>query len=213
MTGVVLIFIIMLGTMYLGIATATEAAGMGVFAALVVLYLRKRLTWRAVKEALGETALVTSFIMFLVIGAKYLSWSLNYLRIPQNTIGPLSNLSTNPYMIIIIFQLVYIVLGCFLDTLGMMFITMPIFLPVLRALGFDPIWFGILFCINAEIGQITPPMGIVLYVVKGISPPEVSLGDVLWGSFPFCVAAFAEIILIMFFPQIAMFLPNAMFGS
>ncbi len=213
MIGPLLIVFSVIGTIILGIATVTEASVMGSIMAVIPVIIRKKFSMKSFSEVLHQTVLTTSFIVFIMIGAKLFSWVLSYFMIPQHIVEWVATFSVSPIMLIIMFQVLYFILGMFLDTIGQIFITMPIILPILLNLGFSPIWFGVMFFINVEMGMITPPYGIILYVLKGIAPPQVSINDIVWGSAPFFVADISAIALIMAFPAIALWLPGVIFGG
>lgn len=206
----VVIIISLMGTIYFGIATVTEAAAIGAFASFLIAATSKRVSIDSLKHALLETVKATSFIMFIAVGGKMLSFTLTYMGIPQKLVEILFRESLDRYLIIIGMQLIYVVLGMFIDAIGMIVITMPIYFPILLALDFSPIWFGIMLLINVEIGLVTPPFALNVYIVKG-ARPEIPLTEIFKGSLIFIVAAVFMIALLMVFPDIALWLPNKMY--
>lgn len=206
----VVIVVAMMGTIYLGITTVTEAAGLGAAVTFFMALFSGRLTWKVFTHSILETVRTSSFIMFIAVSGKLLSLVLTYFDIPQNIVRIILELSLNRYMIIIMMMLLYVVLGMFIDAIGMIVITMPIFLPILLALDFSPIWFGILLFINIEIALVSPPFALNVYIVKGAAP-DIPLKEIFLGSFVFMIAAIFMIALVMIFPQIALWLPSTMF--
>ncbi len=193
-----------------------EAAGIGAFLSLLIGVGLRRLTWKKILDACVATALTTSFMMLLAGGGKLFSHVLSFFLIPQNlTAYVVANLQVSPIMVVVGFQLIYILLGMFLDPLAMIFIGMPVMAPILTYYGFDLVWFGVLLMINIELAIITPPVGYHLYVVKGIADAEmgpgiVKLADVLKGGLTFCIADCVCLALVVIFPQIALWLPGLM---
>jgi tripartite ATP-independent transporter DctM subunit len=204
------IIISMMGTIYFGIATVTEAAALGAAAAFIMALLSKRLTRQVFTKTIFDTVKTAAFIMFIAVGGKMLGFTLTYFGIPQKVSDIILESHLNRYMIIIMMMLFYIVLGMFIDAIGMIVITMPIYFPILLALGFDPIWFGIMLLINIEIGLVSPPFALNVYIVKGACP-ELPLKEIFSGSLVFISAAVFMIALIMIYPEIALWLPRQMY--
>ncbi|MBI2832761.1 MAG: TRAP transporter large permease subunit [Chloroflexi bacterium] len=211
--GPMLVAFAVLGTIMLGIATVTEASVMGAVMALILVVIRRRYNGGLLRHALRQTIITTTFIVFIIVGAKLFSWVLNYSTIPQYIVEAVADLPVTPTQLIILFMVMYFILGMFLDTIGQIFITMPIILPILLSLGYSPLWFGILFFINVEMGMVTPPYGIILYVLKGIVPDNISMGDIIRGSIVFFLGDITTLTLVMAFPAIALWLPGVIFGS
>lgn len=203
------IILAVLVTIYTGVATVTEAAGLGTLAALVMALASKRFSRHVFRQTLADSLKTSAFIMFLAVAGKFLSWVLTYYMIPQNLVRVVVESGMSGYMFIVITQLIYLVLGCFIDAFGMIVITMPIYYPILLALGFDPYWFGVLLFINIEVALQTPPFGISLYIIRGVTP-QISLADIMWGAFIFDIAELAAIGIVMAFPAIALWLPSTM---
>lgn len=208
--GPIVIVLAVLGTIYFGVATVTEAAAMGAAAALFMSIASKRLTWKLFVHTILETVKVSTFIVFIAVAGKMLSWVLTYYQIPQNIVNILLKAELNRYTIIIVMMLVYLGMGMFIDAIGMIVVTMPILFPILLALDFSPIWFGVLLFINIEMALVTPPLGFNIYIVRGNSP-QIPLKDIFLGAFTFCIADISMIGLVMIFPQLALWLPDAMF--
>ena len=208
-----LIVFSVLGLIFMGITTVTEASATGAITAFILLVFRRRSTWyRFFTESLRQTVLTTTFILFIIVGAKLFSWVLNYFMIPHHLVGIIVDLSVSPLTLIIIFMLLYLFLGMFIDTMGQIFITMPIVIPIVIALDFSPIWFGILFLLCVEVGQISPPFGMIPYIIKGIAPTGITLSDVLRGYLTsYFLADLAVLALLLTFPVLALWLPGIMY--
>ena len=195
-----------LGSLYAGIATPTEAGAMGVAMALVLCIAFGRFTWRMLYEVAVETVSVTAFIMLIVTGAAILSWVFDYLRLPRALVEFVRDAQFRPWIVIALVSAIYIVLGMFVESISMMLMTLPVTYPLVIALGFDPIWFGIYLVLMVEVGLITPPVGIVLFVLKGNNP--VALKDVAIGTLPFVAIIIAFVAVMFIYPELVGWLPN-----
>lgn len=199
-----------LGGIYTGIATVTEAAAIGAFASMTLAAVSRRLTKAAFFDTLMRAARTASFVLFIAVGGKFFGWVLNYFTVPQNIADILVETGWNRWVIMALIQLLFVVLGMFVDPVGIMFTTVPILAPIVVTFGFDLTWFGVLYLINMELAHVTPPLGFGLYIIKGIVPDDVSLADVLWGSMRFCLATVVVLALVMAFSDIALWLPSTM---
>ena len=209
--GVPLLLVLaVLGSIYLGVATATEAAGIGALASLGVTMARRKVTVERLWQGLQHTVQTTAFVMLIAVGGKLLSWVLTYHQIPQRLVDVLVQAEVNRWVLMIAFQLMYIVLGMFIDPVSMIIVTMPVLVPVLTALHFDLIWFGVLLMVNIEMALITPPVGFSLYILKGLAPEDVTFNDVLAGCLIFALADLAVIAILMVFPELVLWLPRTM---
>jgi C4-dicarboxylate transporter DctM subunit len=208
---VILLIVLMMGGIYSGACTPTEAAAIGAFAAIVLgITLSKSLTWEKFRSAVRRSVTVTSMVLFIMVGAMIFGYFLTHLRIPQKLVDVILGLSISPWIVMICINILYIVLGCLMDVASIVLITVPILDPVVRAIGFDPIWFGIVIVMNMEIANISPPLGINLFVMKGIVPPDISYMDIVKGILPFIGAQVTALILVMVFPQLTLWLPSTM---
>jgi len=205
--AVLVLFILVIGGIYLGLFTPTEAAGIGAFGALLLALLRKKLKWSSFSSSLVETGQTTSMAFIILIGSVMLGYFLTVTRLPFGLADIVSNLDVNRYVILTIVIFIYVFLGAIMSAIAMIMITVPIFAPIINALGFDPIWFGIILVRVCEIGQITPPVGINVYVMKGIAK-DVPLYTIFRGTLPFLLADVLHVLLLIAFPQISLFLPN-----
>lgn len=204
---VLALFALVIGGLYMGVFSPTEAGGIGAFGAFLFALGRRQLTWRNFFESLKETCKTTAMIFIIVIGANLLGNFLAVTRLPFELANVVSALPLNPYIILVLILLVYMFLGCIMDSMAMILLTVPIFFPLVTALNFDPIWFGIIIVRVTEIGQITPPIGINVYIIKGVAK-DVPMGTIFRGILPFFVADIFHVVLLVAIPQLSLFLPN-----
>jgi len=200
----------MLAAIYFGIATPSEIAGVGCFLALLIGFAYRRLTWTALKGAFLSTCRITCFIGWILVAATVFGYILSFLQLPQQLSEWLVAQSASPYLVILGINLLHIFLGCIMDPAGILLVTIPILVPVIKALGFDPVWFGVMFVVNMELAQITPPLGLNLFIIKSIAPPDVTLKDILIGAWPFMILDLIGLALVIIFPQIILWLPSTM---
>jgi C4-dicarboxylate transporter DctM subunit len=207
--GAVLIFGVVMGGIYTGIFTPTEAGAFGAAVALILLLMRSKMRFHALREGLVETAKVTCMFFTIVICAHFFTLGLTVSGIPKALVTYLSTLNMHPKLILTVLLFVYIPLGMFLDTVSLLFLTLPIIFPVVKAMGFSGIWFGILVTKLIEVSLITPPVGLNVYVIKGILP-EVEIGTIFKGCIPFLIMDILTLAALFFFPQITLWLPSTM---
>ena len=200
-----------LGTMFAGICTPTEAAGIGALGSLICAAVRGRLNWKLIKDSSYETLRLSCMICWLIIAGTCFSVLYNALGAQAFLKEVLSTMPVSPYVTIVGIVVILIILGCLLDPGSIIMITTPIFVPVIVALGFDPIWFGVLFIINMEMGYLTPPFGFNLFYMKSIVPKSITMGDIYRSIFPFLLVMVACMAIIIAFPEIALWLPNQLF--
>ncbi len=206
---VLTLFIIVIGGIYVGIFTPTEAAGVGAFGAFIFAVAKRRLTWNAFKDSLSSSIKTSVMVFVIILGAMILGYFLTVTRIPFDLAGYVSGLHLNRYVILILILLTFIVLGCVIETMAIILLTVPIFFPLIVQLGFDPIWFGILVVRATEIGLLTPPVGLNVFVIKGVAP-DVPIGTIFRGIFPFLIADMCHVAVLIGFPQLVLFLPGMM---
>jgi C4-dicarboxylate transporter DctM subunit len=192
---------------YTGVATPTEAAALGAAGSLIYAAFMG-MTWRDLGSAFNRTVQTTSMILFLLIGGFMLGFVLTSLGIPQSMAKWIVSLGANPWLVMILINVLFFLLGRALDPMTIMVITMPVLFPVVVGLGFDPVWFGIIITINAEIDNILPPDGVNLLVLKSIAPAEVSMSDIIIGSAPFTLVLVLGMAIVMVFPELALWLPR-----
>ncbi len=198
-----------LGSLYAGVATPTEAGAVGALAAFVLCIQRGALSWAMLHEVALDTVRVTAFLLLIVVGASILSWVFDYLRLPRTMVEAVEAASLAPWMVMAMIGLIYIVLGMFIDPISMMLMTLPVTFPLVTAMGFDAVWFGIALVLMIEVGLITPPVGIVLFVLRGLSD-GVPLKEIVYGVLPFVAIILAFVALIYMFPGIVSWLPDRM---
>lgn len=207
--GVLILFLVVMGGIYGGILTPTEAAAAGAFSAFLIALLRRRVTIQNLTTAFMNTLTVTGFVFVIIIGAVLFGYFMAASGVSIALADFVSNLPVSPLGILISILLLYLILGSVMDAFAMVLITMPILYPVILSLGFDPIWFGVLVVIMMEMGMITPPIGMNVFVIKGIAR-DVPMYTIFQGAWPFVLAMGICVAIIVAFPQIALFLPNAM---
>lgn len=205
----ILIFFV-LGTIYMGIATPTEAASLGVVASIVLGFTWGDLTTGKLWGAFKNATVMFSAIAFIMLGTAILSQAVSMLALPREAVSAISSLGFGPYGILLMIVLVYIVLGCFFDGISLLLMTLPITFPMMMSLGFDPIWFGIIVTLLMEIGMITPPVGLNLFVLTSITKNEVSLTEAAWASLPYWVILLGAVGLYTLFPGVVLWLPGFM---
>jgi tripartite ATP-independent transporter DctM subunit len=205
----VLIVLLVLGTIYFGIATPTEAAGLGAMGGFIVAASYRELSVKTAFEIFRSTAVTSGMILLILVSALLFGYIMTRLMIPQKLVMMLSEVSQPAWVILIFIILFLLVIGMFLDIVSVIVISTPILLPVITALGFSPIWFGIILIITCEMAVITPPVGLNLYVIKGIAP-QVPLNKIILGALPFVAVELLAIAILAIFPQIALWLPSIM---
>jgi len=205
------LFVLVMGGIYLGVFTPTEAGAIGAFGAFVIGFAMRRLSRQNIVESFLQTGQVTAMIMLLFVGATIFSSFLTVTRIPFTLADFIAGLAVNRYIVLSIVLIFYIIIGCFLDIPAIIILTVPIIFPVIMALGFNPIWYGVLMVRVSEIGAITPPVGISCYVISGVT--KVPLATVFRGVIPFLIADILQIILLAAFPIISIWLPTVMKGA
>jgi len=201
------IFLLVIGGLYIGIFTPTEAGAVGVFLTLVIAAIAKRLTWEGIVNSMRETLKISCFVFVLVTGAIIFGRFLAVTRLPFEIAEFAAGLPVSPYIILTIILAIYLIGGCFMDSLGFLVLTIPIFFPLGIALGFDPIWYSIILTMVTTMGAITPPVGVNIYVVKALVP-EISLLTIFKSVSYFLVACIVSIFILILFPQIVLMIPN-----
>lgn len=199
-----------LGSLYLGWATPTEAAGVGVLGAVVAMWWNGKFGWDKLRRAAEDTAKVTVMLYWLFFGSSALIGVYTLAGGTKLIQDALAALPVGPLGVVILIQIVWIILGCFIDWIGILLLTAPIFVPVVLALGFDPVWMGVLFCMNMQISYISPPFGPAAFYLKGVTPPGITLGDIFGSIWPYMGLQVIALGLVVAFPQIVLWLPNTM---
>ncbi len=199
-----------LGSLYLGWATPTEAAGVGVLGAVLAMWWNGKLTWAKLRLAAEDTAKVTVMLYWLFFGSSALIGVYTLAGGTKLVQDVMTSLPVGPIGVVIMIQVIWIVLGCFIDWIGILLLTAPIFVPVVVALGFDPVWMGVLFCMNMQISYISPPFGPAAFYLKGVTPAGISLSDIFRSIWPYLGLQLVALGLVIAFPQIALWLPSTM---
>lgn len=207
--GTVALFVLVIGGIYTGIFSPEEAAGIGASGALLLALIARTMTWSIFVNCLMETVRTSAMIFTILIGAILFNNFLVLSAVPDAIGGWIEGLEVSRMAILVIILLIYLVLGCALDALAMILLTIPIFFPVIQNLGFDPIWFGIVIVMVVELGLITPPVGMNVFIIKGMAP-EIPLGRIYSGVMPFVISLILLISVIVIFPGIATWLPSTM---
>jgi len=202
-----LIFLLVVGSIYAGIATPTEAAALGVVGALILAASMRRLTLTMIREVLEGTMKTTAMIMLIVIGAAFLNFIMSATGLTNTLNSWLIGLGLSPYMMLLMLVVFYLIVGCFMETLSLMVTTIPVIAPVMIAMGFDPVWLGIVIIILIEVALITPPVGLNLFVVHSLRTSG-SMNALMIGSLPFVVMLLLMVALLAVFPQLALWLPQ-----
>ena len=205
---VVLLIFSVIGSIYTGIATATEAASLGVLGALVLSYFQKSLTKESFKKSLLGATKTSCMIAFILAGSSFLTLAMAFTGLPNNLAVFINTLQLSPYMLLLVLTIFYIILGMFLDGISAVVLTMAIIEPMIRQAGFDMIWFGIYLVIVVEMAQITPPVGFNLFVLQGMA--EKDMGFIARSAFPLFLLMILAVIIIVAFPQLALWLPEQM---
>ncbi|WP_425261360.1 TRAP transporter large permease [Rubrivivax sp. RP6-9] len=201
------VFLVVVGSIYAGIATPTEAASLGVMAGLALAAWNKALSWRMLQEALLGTMKSTGMIMLIIVAAYFLNFVMSATGLTTKLTDTVQGLGLSKWELLLAVVLFYLVLGCFMETLSMMITTIPVIAPVMQAMGFDMVWFGIVVIVLVEAALITPPVGLNLFVVHNLRKTG-SMNDVILGTLPFVLAMFVLLLLLALFPGLALWLPS-----
>jgi tripartite ATP-independent transporter DctM subunit len=204
------IIIVVTGLIFAGLATPTESAGMGVMTTFLLIALYKVMTWKVLKNSVDSTLRITVMMFMILTGSTAFSQILAFTGASRGLVELVVSFDLPNLVIIIVMQALMVVLGTFMEQVSIMMITFPIFMPLVHALGFDPVWFGLLVLINMQIGMTTPPFGLCLFVMKGVAPEGITMMDIYKSVIPFILIDLSAMLIIMFFPSIALFLPSFM---
>ena len=207
----VIIILLVLGLIMLGVATPTESAATGAIGAIIVVALYRRLSVEVIKKSAVATLRLSGMIFFIVAGSKAFSQFLAMSGATKGLMETIVNADLDSAIMFIIMQLIPFALGCFLDGISIIMIAIPVYIPVIEALNFSPVWFWLIFLLNLTAGGITPPFGLVLFTMKGAAP-QVSIMDIYKAAIPFVFLIIFGMVLVAIFPQIALWLPGKFFG-
>lgn len=209
MGAILALFVIVIGGIYLGVFTPTESAGVGATGAFLFALTRKTLAWRAFVDIMAETGRVSAMLFIVLIGALVFSALINLVGFPQALSDLITGWGWSPMQTLLVIVAILLVLGMFLETLSMVLLTVPIFFPIVQQMGFSPVWFGIIVVVTAEIGMITPPVGLNIFVLRGVIK-DVSSREIYIGLLPFYVTEIFRLLLFIFVPAVVLFLPQMM---
>ena len=207
----VLLIFTVLGSIFAGIASPTEAAAVGAFGAIICAAIHRKLNWQVLREAALRTATINGMIMWILFGAFIFAATFIQTGGPTVVKDFVLGLVVAPIVVVLVMQVTYMILGCLVDEITILFITIPIYMPILVGLGYDPVWFGVLFIVNMQMAYLTPPFGYTLFYMRGIAPPGVTLMDIYRSIIPFIGLQFIGLMLVLFIPQLALWLPNVVF--
>lgn len=207
---VLVLITVILGSIYKGLATPTEAAAIGVTGALLIALGFKSLNLTNFKAAVLGAVKTTAYIMFIIMGASFLSQVVGFVGIARALSETIAGMNLSPYLLMLVVGIMYLILGCLLDGISIVVMTLPIVLPIVVNAGFDPLWFGIFLVFMVELSQITPPVGFSIFVIQGIS--DESIGTILKAIMPFFIIMVLMVILVTVFPELATYLPEKMVG-
>ncbi|NNG07533.1 MAG: TRAP transporter large permease [Desulfobacteraceae bacterium] len=205
---VVILFVVVIGGIYRGWFTPTEAAGIGAFGTFLFALIKGKLTWNVFKESVVNTCRTTGMLFLIILGAMIFGYFLSVSQLPSSLASSVADLPVNRYVILGIILFVTLALGCVMDSMAIVLLTIPVFYPLILDLDFNPIWFGILVVRVTEMGLITPPVGLNVFIIRGIS--GVPIGTIFRGVFPHLIADALQVIALIIFPQISLFLPSLM---
>lgn len=207
--GVLLLVIVVLGGIYGGVFTATEGAGMGAAGAFLFAWARQALTWESLIDILVESARTTGMLFTLLIAATVFANFVNFTTMPGDLKEWITHLGLSPIMVVGAMMIIYVILGTVMEELTMVLLTIPLFFPIVVQLGFDPVWFGVLIVMVIQIGLISPPVGMNLFVLNTLLP-KVGLGTIFRGCWPFVAMQVVTLAILLFFPSLSLYLPSLM---
>ena len=205
------VIVLVLGAIFTGIMTPTEAASLGAFLSIVLALYFRQMTYAALKESMLSAVNISAMIAFVLFTARMLGQVFQYIGLTEATAAFMLGLNLDKYSMLAIICVLYLILGCFFDSLSMLVLTIPFVAPIIKNLGFDFIWFGVLYVVLAEIGLVTPPFGLNLFVLKGVVP-KYEITTIFAGTLPFLIPTCLLIVLIVLFPDIALWLPNLLYS-
>jgi len=205
-----LIMFMVIGFIFLGVATPTEAAATGTLGSFILALLYRRLTWEAMKKAVMGTVKVTTMIFMIIIVSSTYGEILAFTGAASGMTNFITKLSVDPIIIVISMLVVVLILGCFMETVAIMMITIPIYMPVIHAFGYNTVWFGVMLLIALETGLITPPFGVTLFVMKGVAPPEITMADIWRAITPYVIIDILCLAIVLVMPITATIVPSLM---
>jgi len=204
------IIFLVLGLIFLGVATPSESAALGALGTFSLAAVYRRLNWDVIKKSVSGTVKISAMVLMIVTGSTAYSQIFAFTGISKGLVQFVLEFSPSPILVVVSMLFVTSILGTFMEVVSIMMITIPIFMPIINALGFDPVWFGAIILLTFEMAQTTPPFGVLLFVMKGVAPSDTTVGDCIRAAVPFLLLDLVVIVLMMMFPQITLWLPNIM---
>ncbi len=204
------IIFLVIGVIFLGIATPSEAAAIGALGSIILAFIYKGINRKIIKEAVGDTLRISGMVLLILTGAAAFAQILAFTGASRGLVGLVTDLSLSPISVLIMMQVILLIMGMFLEQLSIMMITLPIFMPIVNAVGINPLWFGVIMLLNMEMATTSPPFGLNLFVMKGVAPPDTTMGDIYKAALPFLGCDLIAMILIIAFPTLALWLPAIM---
>jgi tripartite ATP-independent transporter DctM subunit len=196
-----------LGLIFLGVATPTEAAALGALATLIVNIFMGRFNWRMLKASMKGSLEVTAMVLMIVAASKTFSTVLAFTNATDGMVEVVKGLAVHPIFILMAMQAIVVILGCLMDPVSIMLITLPLFMPIVSVLGFDPIWFAVIMLVNLEMGNMSPPFGMLIFVMQGVTPKDVTYEEIVWATVPYMLFDVLMMAMMIIWPQIALWLP------
>ncbi|MFN9772234.1 MAG: TRAP transporter large permease subunit [Burkholderiales bacterium] len=212
-TPLVFIFVVVILSMTAGWATPTESAAVGAAATIAVAVLYRAMTVRALVRSLTGTAAISGVILFIIIGATTFSQILSFSGATNGLVGLVQGASLSPWVVLIGMMAILLILGCFVDQVSMMLITLPFFMPLVQHYGWDPLWFGVMFLICMQLGLLTPPFGMLLFTMRSVAPKEIPTSEIFAAVMPYVLFGLLMLVLVMLFPPLATWLPSVLLGK
>ena len=206
--AMLLLFILVMGGIYTGFFTPSEAGAIGAFGSILITFVSRKLNRRNLLAAILDTGQTTAMVFLLLVGAMIFMRFLSITKLPFTVADFVSQLAFPPYLLLALIVVIFIIIGMFMEILSSMALTLPIIFPVILAVGFDPIWFGVIMVVVCEMGLITPPVGMNIFIIAGVS--NVPAGTIFRGAAPFVLTMLICVVILTIFPQIALYLPNMM---
>jgi tripartite ATP-independent transporter DctM subunit len=204
------IVFLVIGLMFLGVATPTESAALGAIGCYLLLFIYRGWDWKTIVDSVSRTLRITVMMFMIMTGAMAFSQILAFSGASLGLVQLAAELNLHPMFILIFMQIILLFMGIFMEPLTIMMVTLPIYLPIVKNLGFHPLWFGTIMLINMEMATTTPPFGLVLFVMKGVAPPDTTMADIYRAGFPFLICDAVAMGLVMAFPWLALYLPSIM---
>jgi tripartite ATP-independent transporter DctM subunit len=198
------------GFIFLGITTPSEAAASGALAAFILTAAYRKLNWELIKSSLANTLMISAMMFLIFGGAATFSQILAYTGATKGLIAWTLGFNLAPIALLIVIQVILFILGMFMEPLSIMMVTLPLFMPLVRAIGFDPVWFAVIMLLNMEMAGTTPPFGLMMFVMKGVAPPDTTIGDIYKAGLPFIACDWVALLLLIAFPSLALWLPSLM---